>query len=65
MTTPVYRYLRGCALDPGFSTRLDTVQMDNVNPPECNPAANPAKAAWKNIGVTPKITSDAIEIDIA
>jgi hypothetical protein len=41
------------------------LQMDNANPPECDPAANPAKAAWKNIGVTPKITSDAIEIDIA
>jgi hypothetical protein len=25
---------------------------------------NPAKAAWKKIGVTPRVTADAIEIDI-
>ncbi|HKP74384.1 MAG TPA: hypothetical protein VJT67_02520 [Longimicrobiaceae bacterium] len=28
--TPVYRYLRGYALDPGFSTRLDTVGINEV-----------------------------------
>jgi hypothetical protein len=30
MTTPVYRYLRGYALDPGFSTRLDTAGVNEV-----------------------------------
>jgi len=28
MNTPVYRYLRGYTLDPGFSTRLDTVAIN-------------------------------------
>jgi hypothetical protein len=27
---PVYRYLRGYALDPGFSTRLDTAVINEV-----------------------------------
>ncbi len=30
MLTPAYRYLRGYALDPGFSTRLDTVGMNSA-----------------------------------
>ena len=29
-TNPVYRYLRGYALDPGFSTRLDTAAINDV-----------------------------------
>jgi beta-lactamase superfamily II metal-dependent hydrolase len=41
------------------------LQMDNVNPPECNPAKNPAKAAWKRAGIKPRITGDTIEVDIA
>src|SRR5262245_30730376 len=30
MLTPVYRYLRGYSLDPGFSTRLDTAGINEV-----------------------------------
>ena len=30
MKPPVYRYLRGYSLDPGFSTRLDTVRINEV-----------------------------------
>lgn len=30
MTTPTYRYLRGYALDPGFSNRLDTMVINEV-----------------------------------
>lgn len=30
MTRPVYRYLRGYSLDPGFSTRLDTAGINEV-----------------------------------
>jgi hypothetical protein len=30
MTRPVYRYLRGYGLDPGFSTRLDTASINEV-----------------------------------
>jgi hypothetical protein len=30
MTGPVYRYLRGYSLDPGFSTRLDTAGINEV-----------------------------------
>jgi glyoxylase-like metal-dependent hydrolase (beta-lactamase superfamily II) len=40
------------------------LQMDNVNPPECNPAAEPAKAAWRRARVTPRITPLSIELDI-
>ncbi|MEO8076416.1 MAG: hypothetical protein ABI818_08830 [Acidobacteriota bacterium] len=40
------------------------LQMDNVNPPECDPAAEPAKAAWKRAGVAPRITPLSIELDI-
>ena len=38
--------------------------MDGVNPPDCDPAANPAKAAWKRVGITPRITPLSIELDI-
>lgn len=30
MNTPVYRYLRGYSLDPGFSTRLETATINEV-----------------------------------
>jgi hypothetical protein len=30
MTQPVYRFLRGYAIDPGFSTRLDTALINEV-----------------------------------
>ena len=30
MNSPVYRYLRGYSLDPGFSTRLDTAGINEV-----------------------------------
>ena len=30
MNAPVYRYLRGYSLDPGFSTRLDTAAINEV-----------------------------------
>lgn len=41
------------------------LQMDNVNPPDCDPAKNPAKKAWQQIGITPRITDTAIEVEIA
>ena len=40
------------------------LQMDCVNPPECNPNAAPAKAAWKKAGITPRITDLSIELEI-
>lgn len=40
------------------------LQMDGVNPPECDPETNPAKAAWKKVGIKPRITDIAVEIDI-
>ena len=40
------------------------LQMDCVNPPECDPAVNPAKAAWKKVGIQPRITDIAVELDI-
>jgi hypothetical protein len=41
------------------------LQMDNMNPPSCNPNKDPAKAAWKRAGLKPQITDFSIEIDIA
>jgi metallo-beta-lactamase superfamily protein len=40
------------------------LQMDDDNPPDCDPAKNPAKAAWKRIGIKPVITDSSIEIEI-
>jgi hypothetical protein len=40
------------------------LQMDCVNPPECNPNAAPAKAAWKKAGIKPRITDLSIELEI-
>lgn len=45
-------------------TNYRVLQMDGVNPASCDPAQDPAKAAWKKIGVTPKVTAASIEIDI-
>jgi len=41
------------------------LQMDGVNPPECDAAVNPAKAAWKKVGITPRSTDMAIELEIS
>jgi beta-lactamase superfamily II metal-dependent hydrolase len=46
-------------------TNNRVLQMDNVNPPECDPARNPAKEAWKKAGVKPRITDFSVEIEIA
>jgi hypothetical protein len=40
------------------------LQMDGLNPPECDPDAQPAKAAWNKIGIKPRITETGIEIEI-
>jgi hypothetical protein len=46
-------------------TLCRVLQMDNVNPPECNPTKASVKAAWKKVGIKPKVTDLAIEIEIA
>ena len=43
---------------------IRVLQMDNDNPAECNPAADPAKTAWTRVGITPRITDLAIELTI-
>jgi hypothetical protein len=40
------------------------LQMDGVNPAECDPEVNPAKAAWKKVGIKPRITDISVELDI-
>ena len=40
------------------------LQMDGVNPPECDPAKAPAKASWEKIKVKPKVSGLAIELEI-
>jgi hypothetical protein len=41
------------------------LQMDNVNPPECNPSQEPAKSAWAKTGIKPKINATCVEIEIS
>ncbi len=38
--------------------------MDDDNPAECDPNANPAKAAWKRVGIKPVINDMFIELQI-
>lgn len=45
-------------------TDFRVLQMDNDNPPECNPNKASVKAAWTSAGLTPKVTDHSIEIDI-
>lgn len=40
------------------------LQMDNDNPPSCNPKKDPARLAWKKVGITPKITPMYVELTI-
>lgn len=39
------------------------LQMDGVNPPDCDPKQDPAKAAWRRVGITPRVTDLFIELD--
>jgi hypothetical protein len=39
------------------------LQMDGVNPPECDPRGA-ASAAWKRAGLAPRVTADAVELVI-
>jgi Metallo-beta-lactamase superfamily len=41
------------------------LQMDCVNPSDCNPNAGRAKSGWKEIGIKPRIGDLSVEIDIA
>jgi hypothetical protein len=45
-------------------TENRVLQMDNDNPPECDPAKEPAKSAWKRLGIKPKINDLSVEIEI-
>ena len=45
-------------------TEHRVLQMDNDNPADCNPATSPADAAWKRVGITPRIKPLSIELDI-
>jgi hypothetical protein len=41
------------------------LQMDDVNPPECNPTKEPAKSSWARTGIKPKVTGACVEIEIS
>lgn len=45
-------------------TEHRVLQMDGVNPPDCRPTAPGAKAAWERAGITPRVTSTSIRLDI-
>jgi beta-lactamase superfamily II metal-dependent hydrolase len=47
------------------STSNRVLQMDNVNPAECYPQKEPAKSSWKKVGIKPKITPLAIEVEVS
>jgi beta-lactamase superfamily II metal-dependent hydrolase len=44
-------------------TENRVLQMDGVNHPDCNPNTNPARAAWKRVGIKPVITDMFIELE--
>jgi hypothetical protein len=44
-------------------TKGRVLQMDGVNPPECDPEGA-ARGAWEDAGVAPNITNEAIEVVI-
>ena len=41
------------------------LQMDGVNPAECDPAKSPARESWKTIGIKPDTTPLAVQITIS
>jgi len=41
------------------------LQMDGVNPAESDPKTPKVKAAWKKVGITPKIDKNSIEVEIS
>jgi glyoxylase-like metal-dependent hydrolase (beta-lactamase superfamily II) len=45
-------------------THHRVLQMDDDNPPDCNPLSSPAKAAWKGVGITPRVNDLWIGLDI-
>jgi len=45
-------------------TNHRVLQMDGKNPASCDPNRNPAQAAWKKIGIQPKITELFMELEI-
>jgi hypothetical protein len=45
-------------------TENRVLQMDDDNPAECNPNANPAKASWQKVGIKPVINDMFIELQI-
>ncbi len=45
-------------------TRNRVLQMDNDNPPECDPAREPARSAWAEAGVKPEVSDLAVKLVI-
>ena len=41
------------------------LQMDDDNPPECNPTKEPAKSSWAKTGIKPQVTDVCVEIEIS
>ena len=41
------------------------LQMDGVNPAECDPTKSPARESWKTIGITPDTTPLAVQVTIS
>jgi glyoxylase-like metal-dependent hydrolase (beta-lactamase superfamily II) len=46
------------------STNNRVLQMDGVHTPKCDPTKEPARSSWKEVGIKPKITDMAIELEI-
>jgi glyoxylase-like metal-dependent hydrolase (beta-lactamase superfamily II) len=47
------------------STANRVLQMDDVNPANCDPTKEPAKSSWRRVGIKPKITDLFIELEFA
>lgn len=45
-------------------THNRVLQMDGVDPADCDPKSAPVKAAWKKVGITPVLKDDYVELTI-
>jgi glyoxylase-like metal-dependent hydrolase (beta-lactamase superfamily II) len=41
------------------------LQMDGVNPPDCDPRRDPAKRSWRLAGITPRVTDMFVELEFS
>lgn len=46
------------------STNHRVLQMDGLNPPNCDPKKEPSKSSWKKVGIKPTIGELSVDLEI-